>query len=153
MKFTLVAALVCGTQAVTIKSHVAVDDWEADEHGAIGGGGYERKIPDNFSGDADDIFMRSMYNSYATELNSAKPDDKPVESGVFMMSKANMNRAAKEVLCTHKQICDDAYKTYAETYFEKAWGRFDVNGTGSVEIAKTPSFMRFLASDQLMSLQ
>ena len=90
MKFTLVAALVCGTQAVTLKSHVEVDDWEAGEAGAIGAGGYERKIPERFEGDADDIFMRSMYINYATEVNSAKPEEKPVESGVFMMSHDKM---------------------------------------------------------------
>ena len=34
----------------------------------------------------------------------------------------------------------------------KAWGHFDVNRINEVEVQKMPQFMRFLASDQRMSL-
>ena len=39
-----------------------------------------------------------------------------------------------------------------DTYFDRAWDNFDVNGDGEVEVIKTPMFMRFLASDQTMQL-
>jgi hypothetical protein len=42
---------------------------------------------------------------------------------------------------------------YIEKYFPKAWNHFDVNKTGFVEVIKMPQLMRFLASDQYMSLQ
>ena len=42
---------------------------------------------------------------------------------------------------------------YMKTYFQKAWDHFDVNQTGSIEVIKMPQFMRFLASDQWMSLK
>ena len=56
--------------------------------------------------------------------------------------------AASEVLCTHKKICGDELTTYLDQYFSKAWGHFDVNRTGTIEVIKMPMFIRFLASDQ-----
>ena len=46
----------------------------------------------------------------------------------------------------------DAAKKYLDTYFAKAWAHFDVNRGGVIEVIKMPMFMRFLASDQYMSL-
>ena len=91
--------------------------------------------------------MRSMINTYAIETNSADEDEKPVPSGKFVMDKASMRAAAAEVLCTHKNICKDASKTYLDKYFERAWNHFDVNGTGRIEVIKSPQFMRLIASD------
>ena len=42
------------------------------EKGMLGGGTYERVMPANYGGDADDIFMRSVIHNYALEL---KTDD------------------------------------------------------------------------------
>ena len=63
-----------------------------------------------------------------------------------------MIRAAKEVLGTHKGLSGDKLSAYLDTYFPRAWENFDVNGSGAVEVVKAPQFMRFLASDQTMSL-
>jgi len=166
MKFAVIALLGC-TQAITLwtrngqiayqvpdnENFLQMQDWEASESGTIGPYGYEREIPERFSNDDDDIFMRSMLNTYATETNSAGADEKPVPSGKFVMSKAAMKEAAGEVLCTHKKICKDGIKDYMEKYFDKAWKHFDVNETGAIEVIKTPQFMRLLASDQWMPLQ
>ena len=95
--------------------------------------------------------MRSMINSYAIETNAGS-DAKPVPSGKFVMDKAGMKRAAAEVLCTHKKICKDDIEGYMKKYFDKAWGHFDVNETGSIEVVKSPQFMRLIASDQYMPL-
>ena len=83
-------------------------DWEAGESGSLGPFGYERELPERFTNDDDDIFMRSMINTYATETNSAGADEKPVPSGKFVMLKEAMKKAAGEVICTHKLICKDA---------------------------------------------
>jgi len=64
------------------------------------------------------------------------------------MDKTSATAAAKEVLCTHKQICGAELDSYLATYFSKAWGHFDVNQTGYIEVIKMPMFIRFLASDQ-----
>ena len=42
---------------------------------------------------------------------------------------------------------------YIDTYFPRTWKHFDVNLTGTIEVIKMPQFMRFLASDQAMSLE
>ena len=119
----------------------------AHEHGKLDGK-YERVVPSRFSGDADDIFMRSMISKYA--LEGQDKDDAP--NGTFWMNEATARAAASEVLNTHKGLKGAALDSYLNTYFSKAWSHFDVNKTGTVEVIKMPQFMRFLASDQYMSL-
>jgi hypothetical protein len=94
-----------------------------------------------------------MINNYAIDKNCAGPDDPPKPCGKFTMNPVTMRAAASEVLCTHKGLCGGALNTYLGTYFDKAWGHFDVNKSGEIEVMKSPQFMRFLASDQYMSLQ
>ena len=81
--------------------------------------------------------MRSIYGNYA--------------SGNWL-SKSGAKAAAKEVLSTHKHLKGARLSKYLNNYFEKAWGHFDVNRVGKIEAIKAPQFMRFLASDQRMSL-
>lgn len=120
---------------------------------------YERVITPRFSADTDDIFMRSMIATYAHEEksevvehdNGTKTGGEP--TGKFWMSKDDATLAAREVLGTHKGLGGDALDKYLGTFFEKAWGHFDVNQTGWIEVIKMPQFCRFLASDQWMSLK
>ena len=110
--------------------------------------GYSRVVTDRFSSDSDDIFMRSMISTYALETKNK--DGSP--TGTFIMNEAATKAAASEVLATHKGLKGEALEAYLNTYFAKAWGHFDVNKSGSIEVIKMPQFMRFLASDQYMSL-
>jgi hypothetical protein len=112
--------------------------------GAIGAAAYARATPERFSSDTDDIFMRSMINSYALEAK----DKEGLPTGAFWMDEFATKAAVSEVLCTHKKICGDELASYLSTYFSKAWGHFDVNRTGYVEVIKMPQLVRFLASDQ-----
>ena len=169
MKFALAAALLGAANAITLwtvkgeiayeedeepeSMNVQLDDWHPGQHGTLGNAEYSRVVPARFSTDDDDIFMRSMINNYAIDKNCAGKDDAPAPCGKFTMNEATMRAAASEVLCTHKAICGGALQTYLDTYFAKAWGHFDVNRTGEIEVIKSPQFMRFLASDQYMSLQ
>ena len=121
----------------------------AGEHGQLGAREYERVVPARFSADSDDIFMRSMIQNYAMEEKTADG----VPSGRFWMNESITRAAAREVLETHKGLSGSKLNEYLETYFQKAWGHFDVNRTGLIEVIKMPQFMRFLASDQYMSLQ
>ena len=135
----------------------AYNAWESVKDGAKDGK-YERVVTAHFSGDADDIFMRSMISKYAVEERTdtetlddgTKVGGEP--TGKFNMTQATTLAAAKEVLGTHKGLSGDALASYLDTYFAKAWAHFDVNQTGKVEVIKMPQFMRFLASDQYMSL-
>jgi len=102
--------------------------------------------------------MRSMITKYAHEQRTpieeledgTKIGGEP--TGSFWLAKKDMFRASKEVMGTHKGLSGDALSSYLDTYFDRAWSNFDVNGDGSVEVIKAPQFMRFLASDQGMSL-
>ena len=118
------------------------------EHEMLGGGGYDRVVPAWFAADSDDIFMRSMIEQYALEQKTKEG----APSGKFWMDEASTRAAASEVLETNKGMTGEAKQKYLDTYFAKAWGHFDVNRTGKVEVIKMPQFMRFLASDQYMSL-
>merc|ERR1711935_394047 len=130
-----------------------LDDWHPGQHETLGASAYERVTPERFSGDSDDIFMRSMIQNYAIEKNCAAPKADPVACGNFVMNKVTMRAAAGEVLATHKGLTGDKLQSYLATYFDKSFGHFDVNQTGEIEVMKAPQFMRFLASDQYMSLQ
>ena len=119
---------------------------------------YERVTTPRFSADSDDIFMRSMIKKYAVE---ARTDTTELEDGTkiggeptgkFWMNHASTLAAAREVLGTHKGLSGKLLDDYINTYFEKAWGHFDVNQTGFIEVIKMPQFMRFLCSDQYMQL-
>ena len=112
-------------------------------------GEYKRVTPPRFADDTDDIFMRSMIEQYALEQKTKKG----FPSGNFWMNEATTRAAAAEVLETHKGMKGGELASYLEKYFPKAWRHFDVNMTGFVEVIKMPQFMRFLASDQYMSLQ
>ena len=120
---------------------------------------YKRNIPSHFTTGNDDIFMRSMLSTYAVEEKACEKDemDKPImdkckPTGAFFLNEAGAKAASKEVLATHKGLTGDALKTYMDTYFAKAWAHFDVNKGGVIEVSKAPQFMRFLGSDQRMSL-
>eukprot|EP00356_Strombidium_inclinatum_P016383 CAMPEP_0170491028 /NCGR_PEP_ID=MMETSP0208-20121228/10256_1 /TAXON_ID=197538 /ORGANISM="Strombidium inclinatum, Strain S3" /LENGTH=184 /DNA_ID=CAMNT_0010766531 /DNA_START=37 /DNA_END=591 /DNA_ORIENTATION=- len=183
MKYTLAIAALLGlasiqeTSAITVYStngmalyeessesdseenvQLQGDDEEVDHsneffpaglHEMLGGGGYNRVLPAHFTLDSDDIFMRSMYEQYALEQKTKEG----APSGKFWMNESTTRAAAAEVLETHKGLTGPALQKYLDTYFAKAWGHFDVNRTGLVEVIKMPQLMRFLASDQYMSLQ
>ena len=153
MKYTLILAALVGTQAIKVLKEDEVDhsgEYFIPNHdGMIGGGGYERVTPLRFAADEDDVFMRSMIQNYALEAKNK--DGSP--SGKFWMNEATTRAAAAEVLETHKGLKGDDLSLYLNTYFSKAWGHFDVNRTGYVEVIKMPQLMRFLASDQYFSLQ
>merc|ERR1711934_30805 len=163
-----IAALIASTQAITLwtttgeiayveeepeATNLQISDWIAGSSGTLGAAEYSRVTPARFSADSDDIFMRSMIQNYATELNDAAPDAPPHPSGKFVLTESEAKAAASEVLCTHKALCADALQGYLGTYWAKAWGHFDVNRTGAIEVIKAPQLMRFLSSDQYMSLQ
>merc|ERR1719263_261046 len=106
---------------------IQTTDYLPGQSGKLGGGVYERVIPARFGGDSDDIFMRSVYTNYARAL-------------------------AQEVLATHKGITGAAQADYLNTYWAKAWGHFYVNKTGQIPALYSPQLMRFLMSDQYISL-
>jgi hypothetical protein len=114
----------------------------------LGGGGYERQTPKRFAADSDDIFMRSMIEQYALEQKTKEG----YPSGKFWMDEAATRAAASEVLETNCNMKGSSKGEWLKTYFGKAWGHFDVNRSGKVEVIKMPQFMRFLCSDQQMYL-
>ena len=156
MKYAVLLALVAVVAAKPEKTD-PYNAWESVKDGAEDGK-YERVITPNFSADDDDIFMRSMIKKYAVEKRTdheelddgTKVGGEP--TGTFMMTKGTSLAAAKEVLNTHKGLSGDALASYIDTYFDKAWAHFDVNKDGSIEVIKMPQFMRFICSDQNMSL-
>merc|ERR1712231_42049 len=132
MKF-FALALIATASAVTIRG----DFFEARDNGT----GpldkkYERVLPVQFADASDDLFMRSMIMNYAREGKNA--DGSP--NGVFTMTEAQTRGAAAEV------------KEYLNTYFPRTWAHFDVNKVGAVGVETLPQFVRFLASDQQLSL-
>jgi hypothetical protein len=145
MKFFALAAIVATATAVTIRG----DFFEARDNGT----GpldkkYERVLPVQFADASDDLFMRSMIMNYARE--GKNEDGSP--NGVFTMTEAQTRGASAEVLSTHKKMSGAETKEYLQTYFPRTWAHFDVNKVGFVGVEVLPQFVRFLASDQQLSL-
>ena len=141
------------------EAFVQLNKWYTtfDESKDVDDHGYQRALTAHFSADTDDIFMRSMIKNYAVEKGACDEDADGKEinckpSGKFWMDKGGARAAAAEVLATHKGITGGALQTYLDTYFMKAWNHFDVNRVGHIEVIKMPQFMRFIASDQSLSL-
>jgi len=120
----------------------------AAEHDPSRENSYKRVAPARFSADSDDIFMRSMVNTYA--LEGKNKDGSP--NGNFLVNEAGARAAATEVLGTHKGMKGADLASYMTTYFPRTWAHFDVNRSGKIEVVKMPQLMRFLASDQQMYL-
>merc|ERR1712054_484231 len=144
MKFAAIALVA----AVSAIRRDPGPPYQPGQNGMLGGGTYERVIPARFSADSDDIFMRSVIANYAQDRSWK--DGEP--TGVFTLSESSARALAQEVLCTHKNICGAAQGSYLDTYWAKAWGHFDVNRTGSIPVLYAPQLMRFLMSDQYISL-
>jgi hypothetical protein len=95
--------------------------------------------------------MRSMIRTYALERQTC--DGKGCHpDGYFFLNEQLAKKTAKEVLATPKGRKAVALADYLKTYLPSTWAHFDVNRTGAVGVLRIPSLMRFLASDQLMSL-
>ena len=77
--------------------------------------------------------MRSMIQQYALEEKTKVVENADgttsggEPSGKFWMNKAATRAAASEVLGTHKGLSGKMLTDYLDTYFDKAWGHFDVN--------------------------
>ena len=138
-------------QLASSSSSSSDEDLQIGDFGPNAGAGYERVIPPRFSADSDDIFMRSMYEQYAIEGAKDK-EDGGGPNGDFFMTKAVARAAAVEVLGTHKGLTGANADQYLSTYFDKAWGHFDVNKTGAIPALYAAGLMRFLMSDQYISL-
>merc|ERR1712216_709183 len=116
---------------------------------------YERVPPAHFSGDGDDLFMRSMIMKYAMEGKTGE-DEKEAEgtpTGEFFMDEAATRAASKEVLESHKGLKGADLADYMKTYFPRTWAHFDVNKGGVIPVEVMPQFMRFIASDQTLKLE
>jgi len=136
----------------------AYEPWMSNDAETAEAGQYVRAIKPNFSAGTDDIFMRSVVGTYAQE--GAECDEDPVTlapvnckpTGVFTLDKSSARALATEVLGTHAGLSGDALSSYLDTYFDKAWGHFDVMQTGSIAADKAGALSRFLLSDQRIQL-
>ena len=137
----------------------AFEPWMSGTEHVNFGSAYSRVTPANFAADSDDIFMRSVIENYAQEGSDCDDDGdgNPVVTtckgtGVFTLNKSAAKALATEVLGTHAGLSGDALTSYLDTYYDKAWGHFDVMQTGSIAAAKAGALCRFLMSDQRVQL-
>merc|ERR1712166_1129627 len=136
MKFFALATILAVASAVTIRG-------DKDDHS---GEFFEAR--DNGTGPLDKKYERSMIMNYAREGKNA--DGSP--NGLFTMTEAQTRGASAEVLGTHKKMSAAEVKEFLNTYFPRTWAHFDVNKTGAVGVEVLPQFVRFLSSDQQLSL-
>merc|ERR1719380_528807 len=115
MKFIVAAFIGLATAVQVEKAYFTPFDHDSTY--------YERVTTPRFSADSDDIFMRSMIETYALEEKTKviehddglKTGGEP--SGKFWMNQASSLAAAKEVLATHKGLSGKMLEDYVTTYF------------------------------------
>ena len=98
---------------------------------------YERDTPDRYETESDDILMRSMFATYATE---GEKDGGP--DGNFWLTEESAKKAALEVVGTHLHLPGKKGEEYIKGIFPALWARFDVNEEGRIEIDRAPVFLR-----------
>ncbi len=89
-----------------------------------------------------------MINAYAGEGKNG--DGSPI--GKFTLRESSARAATTEVLGIHKDHEDVALADYLRTYSPRTWAHFDVCKVGRVGVEVLHQFMRFLASNQTLSL-
>ena len=117
-----------------------VESFKPHEDGMLGKGGYNREVPERFTGSGDDTLMRSVVEKYAVELKDK--DGKP--SGKFYCTPNGAHSISLEVVETHMGLNGGEAINYLNEYFQKAWDHFDVNKDGYIEAERMPTFLRFL---------
>jgi len=127
----VIGALLIATQAIKVERK---DDDDVNKN-----------VPDRFKEDKDDIFMRSMFRTYATEQKDKKTG-KP--TGKLIITRGSAYQCGLEVLGTHMGLKGGDLTSYMSTYFDKAWDHYDVNQEGFVTVDTMPMLMRFLAGNQ-----
>ena len=125
---------------------ITYNPYKASDNGK---GGYERVIPERFSTDADDTFMRSVITKYAVETRDK--EGKP--TGKFYLDKAGAKELAAEVVKTFTGKKGAEVISYLDKVFESNWERADVNGEGKIEVERTPPLMRNIIGNQQANLQ
>ena len=127
---------------VTVKITAKKDDEDVDKN-----------TPERFKQNSDDIFMRSMYRTYSSELEvEDKKTGEKIKTGQQVVTRGSAYQCGLEVLGTHKGLKAEELTKYMETYFERAWNHYDVQQKGYIAVEMMPMLMRFLASDQLIHI-
>lgn len=113
----------------------------------------DKNTPDRFKENSDDIFMRSMYRSYASDIETVdKKTGEKVKTGQQGVTRSSAYQAGIEVLGTHKGYKGGDLTSYMANYFDRAWDHYDVTQKGWISVEMMPMLMRFLASDQLIHI-
>ena len=100
----------------------------ASRAGADERGGYQRKVPAQFTQERDDRLMNSLITKYAREVRRDGHN-----TGHMFLNKDDARAAADEVLKDHKDNT-----AVDKVDFEGTWDHFDVNKDGLVEVERMP---------------
>lgn len=102
----------------------------------------ERKMPERFDTEADDRLMNSLIKTYAIE---GQKDGKP--DGHFYLNRSGMEAVSKEVAQTHLKLTGEKNVAYVNERLGELWGKYDVNGTGHIEVARGAVLLRELVGN------
>ena len=122
----------------------------ASMDGAETNGGYERKVPNQYTEERDDQLMNSLITKYAREVtNNGKL------TGHLFCNKDDSLAVSKEVVATHFGY--DAAKAAGyltgkegdDDIFDNTFNHFDVNKDGLIEVERMPQFLRMILGNAL----
>jgi len=113
--------------------------YEVGEHGTPE---YARITPDNFANTDDDLFMRSLINTYSVEGNN---DNEP--NAKFYLRRDGAFKVGQEIVGTHFGWTGEKRDQYVTSRLSELWGNYDVNGEGFIEVARGPPLFRTLLGE------
>merc|ERR1711959_348468 len=111
---------------------------------------YRVEPPEHFTGDDKDIFMHSMYKTYASEeMEEDKDTGEATPTGRVIITEADARALADEVVGTHKGLDGAEKSAYIDSHFGDSWAHYDVNEEGHIEVGAAPQFVRKLLDDNM----
>ena len=113
--FSLAISLLLASSSINSASAIQLNKKDDDEN-------IDKNTPDRFKDNSDDIFMRSMYRTYASDLEKVdKETGEKIKTGELGVTKASAYQAGLEVLGTHKGLQGEALQAYMKENFDKSW--------------------------------
>ena len=134
-----IAALLNGTQAITMKSSVALNsEWAKPAWGPYASD-TDHLSSECYGADEDEI-MYDVFERYRVEERNPMG----AGTGVWKLPKASGPQWASDIVRRFHVMDNDKVDAYVKANFDNFWKKYDNNGTGEIYENEGETFMRAL---------
>jgi len=134
-----IAALLNGTQAITMKSSVALNsEWAKPAWGPYASD-TDHLSSECYGADEDEIIY-DVFERYRVEERNPMG----AGTGIWKLPKASGPQWASDIIRRFHVMDDDKVNAYVAANFDNFWKKYDNNGTGEIYETEGETFMRAL---------